>query len=65
VQAFLLQEVLPWQAGQAHKKVIVATTPATADTSSNPQDSSFEYGSQSSNDGASNATKMIMQISID
>jgi hypothetical protein len=32
----------------AHTKVIVAATPATAGTSSNPQDSSFEDGSQSS-----------------
>jgi hypothetical protein len=31
---------------------IVVTTPATADTSSNPQNSSFEDGFQS-NDGAS------------
>jgi hypothetical protein len=34
-------------------QVIVATTPATAGTSSNPQDSSFEDGSQSSLVGAS------------
>jgi hypothetical protein len=36
------------EACKAHKKVIVATTPATAGTSSNHKDSSFEDSSQGS-----------------